>query len=38
MIAFHIVCQRSTNEMDIDQATLAATCRLGYSIFQKEHE
>ena len=24
--------------MDIDQATLAAMCRLGYSIYRKEHE
>ena len=25
-IAFHIVCQRSTTEMDIDRATLVAAC------------
>ena len=37
-IAFHIVRQRSTSEMDIDQATLAAVCRLGYCIYQKQHE
>jgi len=37
-IAFHTACERSTSEMDIDQATLAATYRLGFSIFQNEHE
>ena len=36
-IAFHTVCERSTSEMDVDQATLAAAYRLGISIFQKEH-
>ena len=37
-IAFHIACQQSTSEMDFDRATLAAVCRLGYSIDQKEHD
>ena len=37
-IAFHIACQRFTSEMDIGQATLAAVCRLGDCIYQKEHK
>ena len=31
-------CVRSTREMDVDRATLAAVYRLGFSIFRKEHE
>ena len=27
-VAFHIACQRSTSEIDIDRATPASACRL----------
>ena len=37
-ITFHTACQRSISKMDVDRATLAAGCRLGYSIFRKEHK
>ena len=37
-IAFHIACQLSTSEMDVDRATLAVVYRLGYSIFWKEYK
>ena len=30
---FHTMCQSSASKMDINWATLATTCRLGYSIF-----
>ena len=37
-IAFHTACERSTSEMDVDRAILAAAYRLGSSIFRNEHE
>ena len=36
-IAFHTACQQSASEMDVDQATLVAACKLDYCIFQKEN-
>ena len=37
-ITFHTASQQSASEMVVDQATLAAVWRLGYSIFRKKHE
>ena len=37
-LIFHTVCEQSTSEIDVDQGTLAAAYRLGFSIFWNEHK